>query len=369
MEQTNENSIWEQVDQVFETPQKYLSPSLAKHITPTLQKRWKMNKGKTRSHKIELLQLLSRFELTIEQAKTLFVEEERENCKINLSDEQILNNPYLIFEQGGRLEEPVGFWTIDLGLYPKQKYETPLLPLSVNISDPLDSRRIRALTVQQLSSEAQKGNTLLPKKDLVLQIRGLNLSPPCEITGDIYEISEDIFPGAIEKIELEDNSNGYQLKTLRDMGKLIEDTVNKRKNGNRHKLQINWKEVMNQRNIPQEAKEEQTAALQQLAESRISVLTGSAGTGKTTLLSILCEQEEIKKDGVLFLAPTGKARVRLQDAANKADARAYTLAQFLGQYNRYDGYIARYETADNERCTLYGTVIVDESSMLTEEMI
>ena len=101
-----------------------------------LQKRWQINK-KTRIKKIELLQLLSRFELTIEQAKIFFVDEVREKYKINLSDQQMLDNPYLIFEQGDRLEEPVSFWTIDLGIYPRQQYQAPLLPLSVNISDPL----------------------------------------------------------------------------------------------------------------------------------------------------------------------------------------------------------------------------------------
>ena len=50
------------------------------------------------------------------------------------------------------------------------------------------------------------------------------------------------------------------------------------------------------------------------------------------------------KDGVLFLAPTGKARVLLQEAS-KAGAKAYTLAQFLNQYNRYDGRTGRYETS------------------------
>lgn len=376
LEQTDGEKIWEHLEQIFEQPEKNLSHSLAKYITPMLQKRWQINKKKPESKKIELLQLLSRFELTIEQAKIFFVDEEREKYKINLSDQQMLDNPYLIFEQGDRLEEPVSFWTIDLGMYPRQQYQAPLLPLSVNISDPLDPRRIRALTVQQLLNEAQKGNTLLPQKDLVLKIREMSLSPPCEITGDIYEISEDYFPGALEKSELEDKSIAYQLKKLYEIGKIIEDTVIKRKSGKRHKLNINWKEVLSQHpyyneksEIQQKAKEEQAAALQQLAESRISVLTGSAGTGKTTLLSILCEQDEIKKDGVLFLAPTGKARVRLQEAASKAGAKAYTLAQFLNQYNRYDGRTGRYETGGYERCSQYGTVIVDESSMLTEEMM
>jgi ATP-dependent exoDNAse (exonuclease V) alpha subunit len=48
-------------------------------------------------------------------------------------------------------------------------------------------------------------------------------------------------------------------------------------------------------------------------KKRLSVLTGGAGTGKTTVVrSFLCS-DKIKAEGVLLLAPTGKARVRLSN--------------------------------------------------------
>ena len=56
------------------------------------------------------------------------------------------------------------------------------------------------------------------------------------------------------------------------------------------------------------ARDEKAAALREIAESRFSVLVGSAGTGKTTLLSILCHHEEIKDKGVLLLAPNRKGQ-------------------------------------------------------------
>lgn len=60
---------------------------------------------------------------------------------------------------------------------------------------------------------------------------------------------------------------------------------------------------------------EKAAALKVLAESRIALLVGPAGTGKTTLLSVLCGHPAITSGEVLFLAPTGKARVRMEQAA------------------------------------------------------
>lgn len=106
-----------------------------------------------------------------------------------------------------------------------------------------------------------------------------------------------------------------------------------------------------------------------LATSRISVLIGAAGTGKTRLLRALCSLPEVSGGGLLLLAPTGKARVRMQEAIGRSTARALTLAQFLVQLDRYDPETGRFHRS--ERAPLKGprTVIVDESSMLTEEAL
>ena len=77
------------------------------------------------------------------------------------------------------------------------------------------------------------------------------------------------------------------------------------------------------------AREEKTAALKELAASRLSVLVGPAGTGKTTLLRTLCKEPAIAGGGVLLLAPTGKARVKLAQSLKGLDHPAKTIAQFL----------------------------------------
>jgi ATP-dependent exoDNAse (exonuclease V) alpha subunit len=57
--------------------------------------------------------------------------------------------------------------------------------------------------------------------------------------------------------------------------------------------------------LEEKAREEKTAALKELAESRLSVLIGPAGTGKTTLLSVVCSHPQIAGGDVVLLAPTG----------------------------------------------------------------
>jgi hypothetical protein len=59
----------------------------------------------------------------------------------------------------------------------------------------------------------------------------------------------------------------------------------------------------------------------------------------------------------------------MQELAGGNSARALTIAQFLFQHGRYDGRSARYHQSERPKATGFGTVIVDESSMLTEDML
>jgi ATP-dependent exoDNAse (exonuclease V) alpha subunit len=117
------------------------------------------------------------------------------------------------------------------------------------------------------------------------------------------------------------------------------------------------------------ARQEKAEALAELFASRLSVLIGAAGTGKTTLLKGVCSLEDVTDGGILLLAPTGKARVQLETKTGMAGG--LTIAQFLMRYGqRYDPETGRYSvTRSANRCSDYGTVIVDECSMLTEEQL
>jgi ATP-dependent exoDNAse (exonuclease V) alpha subunit len=136
-------------------------------------------------------------------------------------------------------------------------------------------------------------------------------------------------------------------------------------------LQIRMMRIMKMKYL---AREEKAAALRVITEARISLLIGSAGTGKTTLLSILANQAEIKSKGILLLAPTGKARVKMEQAmelSSKKDPniKAYNIAQFLIKSKRYDPETGRFLLNDELPKRVGETVIIDEASMLTEEML
>ena len=165
------------------------------------------------------------------------------------------------------------------------------------------------------------------------------------------------------------------MQRLVETGDVIRDAIKKRLKGKRLVIDANWRSLLDQHLAEQGAKEadefeenarqEKTAALKELAEARLSVLIGPAGTGKTTLLSVLCSHPAVSAGGILLLAPTGKARVRMEQSTGSLTGQ--TIAQFLKPH-RYDGATAD-KTVDKAAEPGARTVIIDEASMLTEEML
>jgi hypothetical protein len=361
---------WPLVDNMFQQPEAYLSRTLAKEISPILQKAWKRMPEERKA----LLKLLSRFEITPDQAKVLFVREERKKKGIACSDDELLSNPYLIFEKTINSVFPVSVWTVDRGVFPDPAIrEKHPLPEPSAIKAGTDERRIRAFCIEILERAADEGNTLLSQSDIILQVRNLPIQPACEVTSDSMDVAEDVFAGVIDVTSFKDDSKAYQLHRLTKMGDVIRRVVLRRLRGNRHNMAVDWRQRLDEflaapvtDELEDQARTEKAAALKELAESRFSVLIGQAGTGKTTLLSVLCNHPDVEAGGVLLLAPTGKASVKM---AQSTKLRAYTIAQFLNGCGRYDPQTFRYQLSPDPPLDTADTVIVDEASMLTEEML
>ncbi len=118
-----------------------------------------------------------------------------------------------------------------------------------------------------------------------------------------------------------------------------------------------------------EALAEQVVALDTIVSRKLTVLIGGAGTGKTTVLGALSRSSELSGP-VLFLAPTGKARVRLQKGIDDPST-VQTVAQFLWSRGCFDGDRLEPRILEKNRGTYDGhrTVVIDEASMLTEETL
>jgi AAA domain/UvrD-like helicase C-terminal domain len=370
---------WPAVERAFADPDA-LGPEIARHLTPTQCRKW----SRLGAERKELLRLLSRFALSTEQVQRWYRDPEGRGG--GLTDAAILANPYLPYEEDRGAPGPIAVSTIDRGVLPMEPIASahPLAAPSA-MADSLDERRVRALVVDALEHAAAEGHTLLPEVDVVGSVRARPLGQPCPLdtdTLDALDLSASALKatadGPIVAAQLASGAGALQLSRLASVGSVIRSIVDQRLRAARHAGAPDLSAALaaelgalpggaEAQELEERAREEKLAALKELFESRVSVLTGSAGTGKTTLLRVLCTEPAVVRGGVLLLAPTGKARVQL---TTKVGQTGYTIAQFLVP-TRYDTETGRYIVTGDAatRRKTFKTVVIDEASMLTEEQL
>lgn len=362
---------WQIFEDSFLQPTKYLKYNGAKLFNPTIQRIWKSIPQKKKT----LYKLFSRIQIDNNQAKFLV---EDYSSEIATTDE-LIKNLYLIYEKTAyKYKDLFSFHLIDKALFPPEKYQKRFpLPSDVSLTDQLDERRVRALSTWVLEKASSEGHTLLPLHDVLQRMESISIDTPFPINEDIL-LAQAELSFFHEQILMKNSDSHVFLKLARL--DLLKDIIQQRINlssvhENKFNIEKNWiNEINKSEHIPKLkknapdyddemlARNEKAEALNILTNFKFSVLIGPAGSGKTSLLKIFESQPEIQKGGLLKLAPTGKARVKLGHDAK-------TIAQFLfpERYNAFygiyciDDKASKYSSARN--------VIIDEASMLTEEQL
>lgn len=317
------------------------------------------------------LRVMSRFSMTTEQARRLLEA---------LPPAAVLENPYALFETDRRQFAPVTFATVDRGMWPQDAAAQATLaldPLLEPVTESGDDRRVRAACVEVLERAAERGHTVLDEPGLRKELSRLGLQPVCDPPDPVFALATDEFaPLLVQRALARDAGHAWQIDRLAEATERIGAEVRERLEGAALALEWTWRDRIDSviedglspspviDAIEEQARDEKATALRVLARLRISVLIGPAGTGKTTMLEALCSDPEIQAGGVLLLAPTGKARVQLSD---RVAAPARTIAQFLRPHRWDDLGYRMAPDAPVEHG--YRTVVIDEASMLTEEML
>ena len=331
-----------------------------------------------------LLKLLSRFSLSPVQALRWFdIEERKKATRSPVDDQALLENPYRIVETdlGDGDDYPVSIGVVDRGLMPESTVAvTQPVPEPSAVGSPLDPRRVRAAFVSVLRRAAENGDALLTEPDATMALAKLDLPHPCVVPGDWLAASESLLQPEITRLQVvtgvEHGSSVscLQLCDLHEREAKLGSILGKRATVALASLDEKWRDLLvaavsegggqfDDNDFRHEAAlAEQAVALETVTTRKLSALVGRAGTGKTTVLGALLRSGRLQKDGILFLAPTGKARVRL---SQKANASAMTVAQFLYSLGRYDGRRQRPLFDGKERYRKEKTVVIDECSMLT----
>lgn len=151
-------------------------------------------------------------------------------------------------------------------------------------------------------------------------------------------------------------------KVMREKKKYVFDNIQKRLN--------NFTDLISEKDITkfitnmkkgEMVSDEQLKILYCLIDTKPCIVTGGAGTGKTTVIKTLLRCYRKVSNSILLIAPTGKASRRL---AQKADKGASTIHRAL----RIDPE-AEFVFYNEEEPLDYSLIVIDESSMINMELM
>lgn len=326
-------------------------------------------------NKLKLFELLARVNLSIEQATKIW-------DKFKDKAEEIVNNPYLLFEltQEENTKSQITISQVDNAMFVNELVDNkhPLMkPMKMRTES--DKRRFRAMLIFVLQQAVDRGHTLLTYEQIIERIAELPLNRKTDFQSEKIE-------GILEFLEegglfVDDVHKYIKLGKYQTYKKYINELINKRLKSSNLPNKEDWEDIINRQfgelqadNIENDkkARQEKVEALKRLESSKISVFLGKAGTGKTSTLGIFASSEKIKKSGILALTPTGKSRVQLENSLkknnNSENIEFMTIAQFLMRSGGFDPRTMLYKIPGKPSTSYAKTVIIDECSMLTEEM-
>jgi exodeoxyribonuclease V alpha subunit len=323
--------------------------------------------------KRDLLKRLCLFDLAADQIEKI-VSEKTESTGITSSIKDISDNPYIICEEyhGEDEDDVIGFYKIDNGMIPHAMLKRKS---DADLDDP---RRLRALMIELLESESgSSGSCLLRLSEVLDKIaeeqvdwRKVLISPEkVKARRDFYEKE-----GKLLFLD-HDGQTFVYLRRLATAEEVIRDRVNKLLAKQGPESGVDWKSKLSSdhQNIPDDVYskvlEQQSDAVENSFRRKLSVITGAAGTGKTTVLRTLIREIKTREPGssFLLLAPTGKARENLARYTEMADV-TMTIHRALKTH----GWLAKktYRFIENKRNLIEErNIIVDESSMVDLELM
>ncbi len=329
------------------------------HMLKAYRNTWYNTGNKQR----EILQFLSRINLSAEQIEKIY---NRNNIYYN----EIIQNPYILSEDcdTNNPDDIITTEMIDEGFMADSRIQGNYTPSFPSLIDsPIDKRRIRAIIIAILKRASNDGDTLLSQKEIEEHLSNyLQEHDNCRIPKGYIDANKEFIGKNVNYLEGPNKEIALQYIEFTKKESFVSKKFEARsKTKTKNEIKENWENIIKSviENYNEAAIKDQAHALDVMANYKLSVLTGPAGTGKTKVVEAFLKSTEIRNQGVLLLAPTGKARVRL---GRMAKLQAFTVAQFLVRQKSYNYKTKRPELSDKSlRFSEASTVIIDECSMLT----
>ncbi len=348
--------------------------SLSSKDTKQLQRNWKL---KSEEEQNFLLNTLPRYDLSKAQAENILSEERsKNNLYFPLKD--INANPYLICENylGDDIDDFVSFNKIDHGILP-----SPDLGI-VNLFENNSSERFRALCIEQLK---RMDTHSFISAESILERVNLKLSTQPDWKKDVFsmkyfEVDEE-FIEQIVKIRKHDEKIYLYLRNVYEDERIIQNVIEslvqrpniKFKVPVTHNYFFNLLKERDSELINKAEKEYfealhgQSNVCEIIFNKPLSIISGPAGTGKTTIVRAIInaiEKTNGESASIYLMAPTGKASERLKVKTRKSATTIHSFLASQGWLN--DNFsLKRKDGKVEDKIT---TLIIDECSMIDLEL-
>ena len=343
-----------------------------------ISRSWKLEAA---DEQLLLKKVFPRFHLRPEQIEAILHQDRANNC-ISATLGEIAENPYLLAEQyvGNDADDIIPWSLIDRGALPSPELGGD------NLVDLDDRKRMRSLAVECLRADGK--HTFLPAAQVTQQInRRLAVLPDYKkhsFTERYWDVDQEFLSGALHLRTEPEKLYVYLLSSFQDE-RLIENTLRFLIGGPDIKLtrpvtESTWTGYLFDSNSVLAKKAEkpyraaikgQVKACQRVFVRPLTVLSGAAGTGKTTVIKSIVKA--IKKGhgmgtSVIALAPTGKAADRIREILEKDEhlrggVQSRTIHSFLAALGWLNGNLT-FKQSGGRIEQGYATYIVDEASML-----
>lgn len=328
-----------------------------------------------------LQDIFPRFSISREHLE-LILSEDRVDNGILSSLEEIKANPYLLAEEfvGITKEDRISFYKIDHGMFPAPELG---LPFFFERTDPKE--RFRSIFVTYL--QRQNTHTYFLLSNVSENVNRIleSFSDWKKVSFNINRIGrhKDFFDKKLFIRESDDNQKYIYLKSVYDKERSIEKEIKNICQASDIKLKSpmtskHWKDFIFEptsdlaKLSPKEYNDliqDQVDTCEKVFTKRICVITGSAGTGKTTVIKSLIKAiEKVDGAGTPFklLAPTGKAAERIRTITGKSDAS--TIHSFLAERGWLNDNMTFKESGGTVEQS-YRIYIIDEVSMIDLELM
>lgn len=321
-----------------------------------------------------LFDVLSRFDIRANQMSNI-ISDDRAKVSITALSADIKENPYIIFEQytGYDPDDAIPFYKIDNGIIPSPEYGIE------EILDAGATERLRAFCVDELNRIAAHS---FGKAETILQAVNARIDRLPEwkrhpFVMRNFEIDEEILDAALVRRTDDKGVLYLYMKDTYDDERAVEDAL--RSLADRPDIHISMAITKEQfkknlrvkgsaleKKAPEryeEIMDHQAEICMQIFTKPLCVLSGAAGTGKTTVIKALLENiDRVHGRGTSFLlmAPTGKAAERIKVQTGKPSSTIHSYLAKNGWIN--DNFTLKRSGGNDSQDV--NTLIIDECSMI-----